>query len=78
MTRFGLKKLDWVNLYGSFKSLEDVLVVPTQRNPSGLGLIVNDDTDHVLSLTVNQIIVSAGEEKTKVRILEILPEKKHD
>lgn len=34
--------LDWDNAYGGLKPLLDCLVMPTPRNPDGLGLLEND------------------------------------
>lgn len=35
--------LDWDNIYGGMKPLLDCLVAPSARNPSGLGLIADDN-----------------------------------
>lgn len=35
--------LDWDNAFGGLKVLFDCLVVPTDRNPDGLGLITDDN-----------------------------------
>lgn len=42
VTRYCAGTLDWDNAYGGLKPLLDCLVLPTQRNPDGLGLIVDD------------------------------------
>lgn len=34
--------LDWDNAYGGLKVLIDCLVMPSSRNPSGLGLMLDD------------------------------------
>lgn len=39
--------LDWDNAYGGLKPLLDCLVSPSTRNPSGLGLIVDDSPKHM-------------------------------
>ena len=35
--------LDWDNAYGGLKPLLDCLVAPSKRNPSGLGLVLDDN-----------------------------------
>ena len=40
--RYCAGSLDWDNAYGGLKPLLDCLVVPSARNPDGLGLIVDD------------------------------------
>ncbi len=71
MMRYGIKLLDWANLYGSVKPLEDVLVVATKRNPSGLGIIQDDAVKYCRSLTCTQELVKQGEQKTVLTITEI-------
>lgn len=39
--------LDWDNAYGGLKPLLDCLVMPSTRNPCGLGLIKDDSPTHV-------------------------------
>lgn len=36
-------QLDWDNAYGGLKPMLDCLVVPSTRNPDGLGLILDDN-----------------------------------
>lgn len=69
--RHGARDLDYVNLYGSFKALEDVLVVNTKRSPSGLGIIQDDSPKFVKSLTVIPVKCKRVEEKTIVKIIPI-------
>ncbi|PJJ18863.1 hypothetical protein CLU90_2070 [Janthinobacterium sp. 67] len=40
--RYCAGSLDWDNAYGGLKPLLDCLVVPSARNPDGLGLITDD------------------------------------
>ena len=40
--RYCAGSLDWDNAYGGLKPLLDCLVVPSARNPDGLGLIEDD------------------------------------
>ena len=68
VTRYGVKELDWVNLYGSFKSCEDTLIVSSKRNPSGLGIIQDDSPKHVKALTITQKVVKQGEQRTIISI----------
>lgn len=39
--------LDWDNAYGGLKPLLDCLVMPTAKNPDGLGLITDDGPRHM-------------------------------
>lgn len=72
VTRHGSGKTpDWVNLYGSFKALEDCLVMPSKANPSGLGIIYDDNPEYVKTLTVLPQKCKRGEEKTVVEIVDI-------
>ena len=69
-TRYSSGQLDWSNLYGGFKVLEDCLVVSTTRNPSGLSIIEDDNPNVVLSLSGRQEKCKRGEGKTEVWIVE--------
>ena len=71
VVRYGSRDLDWVNLYGSFKTLEDVLVVNTKSHPSGLGIIQDDSPKYVKSLTVIPEKCKRSEEKTVIKIIPI-------
>lgn len=68
--RHGSRSLDWANLYGSFKPLEDCLVLPKQSSPNGLGIIIDDSVKHVIKLTADQKKCKRIEEKTVVFITE--------
>ena len=61
---------DWDGLYGGMKGLLDCLVVPSKRNPHGLGLIRDDNPNCVLSLTARPVKAPEGEGKTVVTIRE--------
>ena len=41
--RYSAGTTDWDNAYGGLKPLIDCLVVPSSRNPDGLGLFLNDN-----------------------------------
>jgi hypothetical protein len=43
IVRFSAGALDWDNALGGLKPLFDCLVAPSDRNPSGLGLIRDDN-----------------------------------
>lgn len=49
---------DWDGLYGGLKPLLDCLVERSQRNPHGLGWIVDDAPTCILSLTAMPVRVS--------------------
>jgi hypothetical protein len=64
--------LDWDNAYGGLKPLLDCLVVPSERNPDGLGVITDDSPKHMpLPPFVEQIRAQRGQGKTRVFIYEI-------
>jgi len=69
--RHGSRSLDWDNLYGGFKPLLDCLVVATSANPSGLGIIQDDNTNIVTSLIAKPVKCKRKEEKTIIEIQEI-------
>jgi len=64
--------LDWDNAYGGLKPLLDCLVAPSVRNPSGLGLI-RDDNPKAMPLPpfVSQGPAPRGAGFTLVDIYEI-------
>lgn len=61
---------DWDGLYGGLKALLDCLVVPSPRNPHGLGLIRDDNPECVVSLVARPVRAKRGEGKTVVTIRE--------
>jgi len=58
---------DWDGLYGALKPILDCLVMPTRRNPHGLGVIADDSPDVVRWLGV---IPGRGPTST---VIDILP-----
>lgn len=64
--------LDWDNAYGGLKPLLDCLVMPTARNPDGLGLIVDDNPKNMpVPPLVSQQNASPGKGSTLVKIFDI-------
>jgi len=65
-------ELDWDNAYGGLKPLLDCLVVASERNPDGLGLIADDSPRHMpLPPFMVQKKAKRGHANTKVFIYEI-------
>lgn len=65
--------LDWDNAYGGLKPLLDCLVAPSTRNPSGLGLIVDDNPSNMpFPPFVKQLSAKRGQGKTTVSIYELV------
>lgn len=62
---------DHDGLVGSIKPLMDVLVMPSQRNPHGLGIILDDSPDVVGQPRVTQVKVPRRDQSTRVRIEEV-------
>ena len=71
ITRHGSRMLDWDNCYGGIKPLMDCLVMPTKTNPSGLGLIEDDNPKVVTSLVMYQEKAKRAEEKTVIIIMDL-------
>ena len=69
--RYSAGDPDWDGLYGGLKPLLDVLVVPTKRNPCGLGIIVDDNTKIVKDLRAKPYKAKRKEGYTVVRIIEV-------
>lgn len=64
--------LDWDNAYGGLKPLLDCLVVPSPRNPDGLGLIVDDNPRNMpYPPFVRQEAAKPGQGRTCLQIYEI-------
>ena len=59
---------DLDGLAGSAKPLLDCLVLPSQRNPNGLGVIVDDNPKCVGMLLVFPHVRTCGQPGTRVRI----------
>lgn len=72
IVRHGVKQLDWDNAYGGLKPLLDCLVTSSRKNPSGLGLIQDDNPEYMPYVPfVRQVRAKAGEEKTELRIYRL-------
>lgn len=64
--------LDWDNAYGGLKPLLDCLVVPSARNPDGLGIILDDNPKAMpIPPYVKQCQAKPGFGKTVVFIYEL-------
>ncbi|MCC5610891.1 hypothetical protein LC612_30120 [Nostoc sp. CHAB 5834] len=64
--------LDWDNAYGGLKPVLDCLVRPTSKNPSGLGLI-EDDNLKVMPIPplVTQLPADAKQGRTVIKIYNL-------
>ena len=83
--RYCAGSLDWSNCTGGIKPLEDALVLPRsvrnpamarkrkgESNPSGLGLIYDDDRAHMpIHPCVEQLPAKRGEGYTEVLVYEL-------
>lgn len=66
--------LDWDNAYGGLKPLLDCLVRPTHRNPTGLGVIEDDNPRNMpIAPLLRQHPADRGQGSTRVRIFELQP-----
>jgi hypothetical protein len=64
--------LDWDNALGGLKPLLDCLVMPSKRNPDGLGLIQDDNPKHMpFPPLMRQLPAKKGQERTLVEIFEV-------
>lgn len=71
--------LDWDNAYGGLKPLLDCLVCATARNPSGLGLIRDDNPRNMpVPPLVLQVAAKRGKSKTLVEIFSLDKSPGHD
>jgi hypothetical protein len=71
--------LDWDNAYGGLKPLLDCLVSATARNPSGLGLIRDDNPRNMpVPPLVLQVAAKRGKSKTLVEIFSLDKNHEHD
>lgn len=65
-------ELDWDNAYGGLKPLLDCLVMPSRRNPDGLGLIQDDSPKHMpLPPFIRQVKAPPGHGSTLLRIYDV-------
>lgn len=73
VTRESSGNLDWDNVYGGLKPLLDCLVAPSARNPSGLGLIVDDNPKNMpFPPFVQQLPGKRGAGRTTLEIFELI------
>lgn len=72
--RYSAETPDWDGLYGGLKPLLDCLVVPTSRNPMGLGLIRDDNPECVISLTAQPCYAPRKQGRTVVNVIEAAKE----
>jgi len=64
--------LDWDNAYGGLKPMLDCLVMPSTRNPSGLGLILDDNPKSMpYPPYLQQHTCPQGADSTVVRIYDL-------
>lgn len=69
--RWSSKRADWDGFYGGLKPVLDALVVPTENNPHGQGLIVDDNPDVVVELNGHQHICKPRHGRSELIILEV-------
>jgi hypothetical protein len=66
--------LDYDNLYGGLKPLLDCLVQASARNPSGLGLIVDDSAKHMPEPPyARNVKAKRGQDHTELFVFELPP-----
>jgi len=65
---------DWDNLIGGIKPLIDCLVTPTKANPSGIGIIRDDNPDciPIQPIVVPVRVKRRSEQRTAVNVIELL------
>jgi hypothetical protein len=64
--------LDWDNALGGLKPLLDCLVIATKRNPSGLGLVVDDSPRSMpYPPFMEQIKAKPGKGHTEILVFEV-------
>lgn len=65
-------ELDWDNAYGGLKPMLDCLVMPSRRNPDGLGFIKDDNPSSMpLPPYVEQVKAKHGAGKTEVIVYQV-------
>lgn len=65
--------LDWDNVVGGLKPIIDCLVTPSSKNPDGLGLIVNDDLEHMpYQPRVTQVVSKGTLPQTTIEVFEVI------
>ncbi len=71
VVRRSSESLDWDNVFGGLKPVQDCLVKKTTKNPSGLGLIVDDNVKHMpFQPYVTQVSAAPGKGSTHFAIFE--------
>ena len=66
--------LDWDNAYGGLKPVLDCLVLPSAKNPDGLGLVVDDSPRHMpFPPMVVQLSCARKAGRTRIQIYEYSP-----
>lgn len=64
--------LDWDNALGGLKPLLDCLVIPSARNPDGLGLIKDDNPVHMpFPPYMQQVKAKRGQGRTEVLVYRL-------
>lgn len=72
VVRHSSSYLDWDNALGGLKPLIDCLVCASARNPSGLGLVADDNpTNMPIAPYVHQLKCKRGEERTELFIYKM-------
>ncbi len=70
--RYSTSLPDWDGLYGGCKPLLDCFVVPTKRNPHGLGFIEDDNPACIIKLDVIPIRTKhRADQRTEITIREV-------
>jgi hypothetical protein len=69
--RYGLKEPDDDNLRASLKMLLDILQPRSKRHPYGLGIIADDDPEHLTSEIHHIQVHSFAEQQTIVRVRDL-------
>jgi hypothetical protein len=72
IARHSVGSLDWDNAYGGLKPLLDCLVAPSARNPSGLGILLDDKPANMPEPPyVRQLKAKRGEGYTEVFVFDV-------
>lgn len=71
VVRYSAGSLDWDNAFGGLKPLLDCLVMPSARNPDGIGLIRDDNPKAMPEAPrMRQLQAKKGQGRTVVRIYD--------
>lgn len=72
IARYSAGSLDWDNAYGGLKPLLDCLVAPSARNPSGLGVLLDDNPASMPEPPyVRQLRAKKGQGFTEVFVFDV-------